>query len=89
MAAGVPAGAVLDNADLANDPSLRKRGAFVELEHPIRGPFVMPGWPVTMFGSSVPVEVAPRLGQHDEEVLAELRGYSAKQVAELREAKVL
>jgi formyl-CoA transferase len=88
-AAGVPAGAVLDNADLANDPSLRERGAFVELEHPVRGPFVMPGWPIKMSGSSVPVEVAPLLGQHNEEVLGELLGYSAEQVAELREAKVL
>ena len=88
-AAGVPAGAVLDTADLATDPHLRTRGMFVELEHPARGTFVMPGWPVKMSASHVPVEVAPLLGEHNEEVLGELLGYSAEQVAELREAKVL
>jgi formyl-CoA transferase len=88
-AAGVPAGAVLDTADLATDPHLRKRGMFVELEHPVRGPFVMPGWPVKMSASHVPVQVAPLLGEHNEEVLGELLGYSAEQVADLREEKVL
>jgi formyl-CoA transferase len=88
-AAGVPAGAVLDNADLANNPFLRERGMFVELEHPVRGRFVMPAWPVKMSGSSVPVRVAPLLGQHDEEVLGELLGYSSEQVAALREQQVL
>jgi formyl-CoA transferase len=88
-AAGVPAGAIMDTADLATDPHLRKREMFVELEHPVRGPFVMPGWPVKMSGSDVPVQVAPLLGEHNEEVLGELLGYSAEQVAALREENVL
>jgi crotonobetainyl-CoA:carnitine CoA-transferase CaiB-like acyl-CoA transferase len=37
----------------------------------------------------VPVQVAPLLGEHNEEILGELLGYSAEQVAALREAKVL
>jgi formyl-CoA transferase len=88
-AAGVPTGAVLDTADLATDPHLRKRGIFVELEHPVRGRFVMPAWPVKMSGSNVSVQVAPLLGQHNEEVLGELLGYSPEEVAALREADVL
>jgi formyl-CoA transferase len=86
---GVPTGAVLDAADLSTDPALRERGMFVELEHPVRGTFVMPGWPVKMSGSSVPVEPAPLLGEHNEEVLGDLLGYSAEQVAALREDRVL
>jgi formyl-CoA transferase len=62
---------------------------FVELEHPARGTFVMPGWPVKMSDSHVSLQVAPLLGEHNEEVLGELLGYSAEQVAALREAKVL
>ena len=88
-AAGVPAGAVFDNADLANDPALRKRGMFVEVEHPVRGKFVMPGWPVKMSASQVPLTPAPLLGQHSEEVLGEVLGYSPEQVANLREQQVL
>ena len=62
---------------------------FVELEHPVRGTFVMPAWPVKMSGSSVPVQAAPLLGEHNEEVLGQLLGYSAEQVAALREERVL
>jgi formyl-CoA transferase len=88
-ASGVPTGAVLDAADLSTDPALRERGMFVELEHPVRGRFVMPAWPVKMSGSNVPVEAAPLLGQHNEEVLGALLGYSPEQVAALREERVL
>ena len=88
-AAGVPAGAVFDHDDLANDPFLRERGMFVEIEHPARGPFVTPGWPVKMSRSEVPLTPSPLLGQHNEEVLGELLGYSAEQVATLREQQVL
>jgi formyl-CoA transferase len=88
-AAGVPAGAVLDNADLATDPFLRERGMFVEVEHPARGTFVMPGSPIKMTGSRVPVQPAPLLGEHSAEVLGELLGYTPEQVAELREQQVI
>ena len=81
--AGVPAGAVLDCADLATDEALRKRGMFVEIEHPVRGRFPIPGWPVKMSRSHVPVQTAPLLGQHCEEVLGEVLGYTSDQVAEL------
>ena len=62
--AGVPAGAVFDTQELMNDPHLRKRGMFEEVEHPTRGKFHIPGWPVKMSDSRVPVKSAPLLGQH-------------------------
>jgi len=49
----------------------------------------MPGWPVKMSASHVPVKSAPLLGQHSEEVLGEVLGYSAEQVAALREQEVI
>jgi formyl-CoA transferase len=88
-ASGVPCGAVFDNVDLATDPFLRERGMFAEIEHPVRGSFVIPGWPVKMSASSVPVTTAPLLGQHSDEVLGELLGYSAEQMAALREERVV
>jgi formyl-CoA transferase len=87
--AGVPSGAVFDNVELQHDPFLRERGMFVELEHPVRGKFVMPGFPVKMSNSHVPVSPAPLLGQHNEEVLGEVLGYSSEKVARLREEKVI
>lgn len=87
--AGVPIGATFDNADLAHDPFLRKRGAFVELEHPVRGSFVMPASPIKLSASQVDVTPAPLLGEHSEEILGELLGYTPEQVAALREDKVI
>ena len=80
--AGVPAGAVLDTQELMEDPHLRKRGMFAAVEHPTRGKFVIPGWPVKMSDSRVPVKTAPLLGQHTEEVLSEWLGLSAAEIQE-------
>jgi formyl-CoA transferase len=88
-AAGIPAGAVLDCGELQSDQFLRKRGAFVEVQHPVRGPFVMPGWPVKMSDSEVPIRAAPLLGQDNEALYGELLGYSPQKVAELREQGVI
>jgi formyl-CoA transferase len=87
--AGVPAGAVFDIMELRDDPFLRERGMFVTVDHPVRGEFTMPGWPVKMSDSHVPVVTSPLLGQHNEEVFGELLGLAPDQVAELREEKVI
>lgn len=70
--AGVPAGAVLDTAELSSDEFLLASGMFVEVDHPVRGRYVMPGWPVQMSASFVPVTAPPILGAHTQEVLASL-----------------
>jgi formyl-CoA transferase len=87
--AGVPTGAVLDTVELQNDPFLRKRGAFATVQHPVRGVFTMPGWPVKMSDSTVEVHSAPLLGEHNETVYGELLGCNAEQLDELREARVI
>jgi formyl-CoA transferase len=69
--AGAPAGALFDMHDLSSDPNLRRRGTFVEVEHPVRGKITLLGWPVKMSDSPVPVRSAPLLGAHTQEVLAE------------------
>jgi len=88
-AANVPAGAVFDTKELRDDPHLRKRGMFVTVKHPTRGDFTLPGWPVKMSDSDVPVTAAPLLGQHTAEVLGELLGYSPEEVAGLKAQKAV
>jgi formyl-CoA transferase len=85
----VPVGAVRSTRDLSDDPYLRERGTFVELDHPARGPFVMPGNPIKMSASDVAVEAAPLLGAHNEQVLGELLGMGPQELAELARAGVI
>jgi len=88
-AVNVPGGAVFDTKELRDDPHLRRRGMFVTVKHPTRGDFTMPGWPVKMSESNVPVVAAPLLGQHTEEVFSEMLDYSPEQVAGLKAEKVI
>ena len=80
--AGVPAGAVFDTNELINDPFLRKRGMFTTVTHPVRGEVTIPGWPVKMSDSHVPVVTSPLLGQHTEEILREWLGRVPAEVGE-------
>lgn len=68
-AAGIPAGAVLDTAELLADPSFRERGIMQTVQHGNCGEYTMPSWPVRFGGAPPPVKPAPLLGQHTDEVL--------------------
>jgi crotonobetainyl-CoA:carnitine CoA-transferase CaiB-like acyl-CoA transferase len=71
--AHVLAGPLYTIEDLFTDPAIRERGFFVECERPEMGRFEMPGRPFLM--SESPWELrrpAPRLGEHNAEILGEL-----------------
>lgn len=79
----VPCGVVTAPADLADDPHVRAIGLLEESQHPLAGRLRQPRHPAR-FGST-PARLggpAPTLGQHTDEILAEL-GRSA-QVDDLR-----
>lgn len=86
---GVPAGAILTTAELAEDAYLRKCGMFVTMQHPVRGSIVMPGFPIKLSASSVPVEPAPLLGQNNEEIYGGLLGIAPEELERLRKARVI
>ena len=81
--ARVPAGAVFDTKELSDDPHLRDSGMFPLVHHPTRGQFRMPGWPVRMSASEVPVVAAPLLGEHNGEVFGQLLGLGPEDLARL------
>lgn len=87
-AAGVPVGPVLDTHELSHDPYLRERGMFATVDHPERGTFVMPGWPVHMSKSKVPVAAPPLLGADNEAIYGEV-GLSTEDIARLQAAGVI
>ena len=70
-AVGVPCGAVMDTKELSDDSTMRDREIFVEVDHPVRGRVLMPGWPVKMTDSHVKVTASPLLGADSSEVYAE------------------
>ena len=60
--------------DLFNDPHVGGRGFWVQLEHPVLGKTAIPGRPFIMNESPWQLRrPAPLLGQHNAEVLGELR----------------
>jgi formyl-CoA transferase len=86
---GIPAGAVMDTMELSNDPDLNRREIFVTVKHPVRGDFKMPGWPVKMSSSKVPITAAPLLGSDTEDVYGSLLGLSKEEIAALRDEKAI
>jgi formyl-CoA transferase len=86
---GIPCGAVQDTVEVMHDPHLRERGMLTEVQHPVLGSFTMPGCPVRLEDSPVQVTAAPLLGQHNEEVYAEVLGYTPEQVQQLKERGIV
>jgi formyl-CoA transferase/CoA:oxalate CoA-transferase len=86
-AAGVPAGKIKSVGEALESEHFRARGTLVTLTHPTAGPLRMVGPPIRL--SATPGDAAapaPLLGEHTEEVLEKLLGYSAEAIARLRAA---
>jgi formyl-CoA transferase len=84
----IPCGPILSMEELAHEPSLRKTGTIVEVDHPKRGKYLTVGNPIKMSDSPTHVTRSPLLGEHTDEVLAEL-GYAPADVETLRLKKVI
>ena len=87
-AAGIPAGAVLDTKELADDPTFEQRHILPIMEHPEVKGYKMPAWPVRHNGTPPPVKASPLLGQHSAEVLGSWLGMKAGDIAKLKIDKV-
>ena len=72
----IPVGPVLSMKEILEDDGLRANGTIVEVFHPERGTNLTIGCPIKLSDSPVEVKASPLLGQHTEEILTELLGYS-------------
>jgi formyl-CoA transferase len=88
-AQGVPCGAVMDTKELSDEPSMREREIFAEIDHPVRGKLVIPGWPVKMSESHVKVEASPLLGADNADVYGEWLGLSKGDLDQLKKEGVV
>jgi formyl-CoA transferase len=84
----IPCGPILSMKEIAEEPSLRATGTVVEVDHPTRGKYLTVGNPIKMSDSPSDVKRSPLLGEHTDEVLAEL-GYDVDQITTLRAEKVI
>jgi formyl-CoA transferase len=85
----IPVGPILSMKEISEEPALRETGTIVEVDHPERGPYLSVGCPVKLSDNDVVVERSPLLGEHSEEILAAVLGYSAEEIASLKESGVV
>jgi CoA:oxalate CoA-transferase len=90
VAESIPVAPVLQIDQTLEDLHVKARGIIQEMEHPTAGKVRSPGFPVKMSRTPGTVRLpAPQLGQHNEEVLTQLLGYTKEQVADLKKAGVI
>ncbi|QWD74792.1 formyl-CoA transferase [Polynucleobacter sp. TSB-Sco08W16] len=84
----IPCAPVLSMKELAASPDLRKSGSIVEVDHKVRGKYLTIGSPIKFSDLEIEVKPSPVLGEHTDEVLADL-GYSSDDIAKLHAAKAV
>ena len=88
--AGVRASPVQDARDVIEDEHLRRRGFWTYLDHPVVGSSLYNRAPITFSGTPVRMETAaPSIGQHTEEILTQMLGYTSAEVDLLAKEEVL
>jgi formyl-CoA transferase len=82
----IPCGPILSMEELANEQSLRKSGTVVEIDHPARGKYLTVGNPIKLSDSPTEVERSPLLGEHTDDILKQVVGYSDDEIRAAKEA---
>ncbi len=86
----VPVGPVNTVVEVMSDPQLLGRGSIVSVDDPVLGPVPMPGLVPKFSGTPGRIgHTGPAIGQHTEEILGGLLGYSRERMADLRERRVI
>jgi crotonobetainyl-CoA:carnitine CoA-transferase CaiB-like acyl-CoA transferase len=87
-AAQVPSARVNDVAQALSEPQVAARDGLVESEHPRLGTVHQVATPLRVGDDPKPNRLAPARGEHTDEVLADLCGYSSRRLDELSGAGV-
>jgi formyl-CoA transferase len=85
VAAAIPCGPVNNMQRLFSDPQVLHRNMVVEVPHPTIGTLRLGGIPVKYGETPASVRLPPPLlGEHTDEILTNVLGYSAERIAQLR-----
>lgn len=88
--AGIPCGPINTFDRVFNDPQVLHLGLVKEVDHPAYGKVKVVGPPATFSESAIGIQSPPpMLGEHNEEILTRLLGYSEEQVTALKEQGVI
>jgi crotonobetainyl-CoA:carnitine CoA-transferase CaiB-like acyl-CoA transferase len=86
----VPHAPILGIKDALSQPQAVAREMVVETDHQLLGKIPIVNRPIKFPGDSQPVPAAPPvLGQHTDEILREILGFTSDRIAELRASKVV
>ncbi len=80
----IPVGPILSMKEIGEDEGLRATGTVVEVDHPERGKYMSVGCPIKLSDSPAEVTRSPLLGEHTEEILSQVLGYSADEIAAIK-----
>ncbi len=80
----IPVGPILSMKEIAEEQSLRATGTVVEVDHPTRGKYLTVGNPIKLSDSIADVRRSPLLGEHTDEILRKVLGYSNKEMAGIK-----
>ena len=80
----VPSAPILDFAQAMTNPLLTERGMILDIEHPVFGTIKEMRGAVMAPGEKTPTRPAPHVGEHTDEVLRDLAGYTPGEIRELR-----
>ncbi|WP_245416704.1 formyl-CoA transferase [Undibacter mobilis] len=88
-AVDIPVGPILSMKEIAEEKSLRDTGTVVEVDHPTRGKYLTVGNPIKMSDSISEVKRSPLLGEHTDEILSDVLGFKAAEIAEIKNSGAL
>ncbi|WP_420619581.1 CaiB/BaiF CoA transferase family protein [Candidatus Poriferisocius sp.] len=90
LEAGVPAAPVISGRESVDNPQLVARGHQQWMDHVVVGRVPYPSFPGRFNGKYHPLKrPAPTLGEHNEEILRDVLGLDASEIARLAETKVI
>jgi formyl-CoA transferase len=75
--------------EIAEEPALRATGTVVEVDHPTRGKYLTVGNPIKLSDSPADVRRSPLLGEHNDEILSGVLGFSREEMEQIKASGAL